>query len=71
VYEGVYTGYLAIRPALTITTAAAAHRLWLAPPTERALPAVYEDIYGGPLTIGNRGGIHVEGTREHIVLEAE
>ncbi|WIA23850.1 hypothetical protein OEZ85_013508 [Tetradesmus obliquus] len=46
-------------------------RLWLAPPNERALPAVYEDIYGGPLTIGSRGGIHVEGTQEHIVLEAE
>jgi hypothetical protein len=32
---------------------------------------VYEDIYGGPLTIGNRGGIHVADTEEHIVLEAE
>lgn len=46
-------------------------RLWLAPPTERPLPDVYEDIYGGPLTIGNRGGIHVADTQEHIVLEAE
>jgi hypothetical protein len=46
-------------------------RLWIAPPNERELPAVYEDIYGGPLTIGSRGGIHVEGTQERIVLEAE
>jgi len=46
-------------------------RLWIAPPNERPLPDVYEDIYGGPLTIGNRGGIHVSDTLEHIVLEAE
>jgi hypothetical protein len=46
-------------------------RLWLAPPNERPLPDVFEDIYGGPLTIGNRGGIHVADTQEHIVLEAE
>lgn len=46
-------------------------RLWIAPPNERPLPEKYEDIYGGPLTIGDRGGIHVEGTQEHIVLEAE
>jgi hypothetical protein len=46
-------------------------RLWVAPPNERPLPEVYEDIYGGPLTIGNRGGIHVADTQEHIVLEAE
>lgn len=47
------------------------HRLWIAPPNERPLPDVYEEIYGGPLTIGNRGGIHVADTEEHIVLEAE
>lgn len=47
------------------------YRLWIAPPNERPLPEVYEDIYGGPLTIGSRGGIHVADTEEHIVLEAE
>ena len=46
-------------------------RLWISPPNERPLPEVYEDIYGGPLTVGNRGGIHVADTLEHIVLEAE
>eukprot|EP00879_Flechtneria_rotunda_P008142 GHRR01008527.1.p1 GENE.GHRR01008527.1~~GHRR01008527.1.p1 ORF type:complete len:362 (+),score=138.84 GHRR01008527.1:379-1464(+) len=46
-------------------------RLWISPPNERPLPEEYEDIYGGPLEIGNRGGIKVEGTQECIVLEAE
>jgi hypothetical protein len=46
-------------------------RLWIAPANERPLPEEYAEIYGGPLDIGDRGGIHVQGTREHIVLEAE
>lgn len=46
-------------------------RLWLAPPAERPLPESYKEIYGGSVEIGNRGGIHVEGTIEHISLEAE
>jgi hypothetical protein len=47
------------------------HRLWLAPVNDRPLPQVYEDIYGGPLTQGRRGGIHVADTVECIPLEAE
>lgn len=58
-------------PPLCILSLAAVCRLWIAPPNERPLPDVYEDIYGGPLTIGSRGGIHVADTQEHIVLEAE
>ncbi|KAF8060336.1 SAT17 [Scenedesmus sp. PABB004] len=46
-------------------------RLWIAPPVERELPEVYAEIYGGSLEVGNRGGIHVEGTQEHVTLEAE
>jgi hypothetical protein len=46
-------------------------RLWLAPADERPLPEAYEEIYGGSVEVGARGGIHVEGTVEHIALEAE
>ncbi|KIZ05655.1 hypothetical protein MNEG_2302 [Monoraphidium neglectum] len=46
-------------------------RLWLAPAVDRPLPESYKEIYGGSVEVGNRGGIHVEGTEEHISLEAE
>lgn len=46
-------------------------RLWVSPPVDRPLPAAYEEIYGGSVEVGNRGGIHVADTKECIVLEAE
>ena len=45
-------------------------RLWLAPEGERPLPDSYREIYGGEVAPGRRGGIRVEGTVEHISLEA-
>jgi hypothetical protein len=42
-------------------------RLWLAPPSARPLPPVFEECYGG-LTNGDRGGIICEGTRLHAPL---
>ena len=50
-------------------------RLWLAPPVERPLPPVYEELYGGSVTVGARGGIRIDGEmlREadlHVALEA-
>lgn len=46
-------------------------RLWLAPPVDRPLPESFLEIYGGSIEVGNRGGIHVADTIEHISLEAE
>lgn len=46
-------------------------RLWLSPPGERPLPPVYEDIMGGPLEVGNRGGIVCESTRTHVSLDPQ
>jgi hypothetical protein len=46
-------------------------RLWLAPENDRPLPEEYLEIYGGSVEVGRRGGIRVEGTKEHVVLEAE
>lgn len=46
-------------------------RLWLAPEDDRPLPDSYSEIYGGSVEVGNRGGILVAGTVEHISLEAE
>jgi len=50
-------------------------RLWLAPETEGPLPAVYEELYGGSLAVGARGGIRVDGVMlkerdVHVSLEA-
>lgn len=42
-------------------------RLWLAPPSARALPPVFEECYGS-ITIGDRGGIICPGTRLHAPL---
>lgn len=36
-------------------------RLWLSSPDDPPLPAVYEELYGGALTPGARGGIRVDG----------
>jgi len=46
-------------------------RLWLAPEDERSLPEVYEDILGGSVEPGKRGGIVCEDTELHVPLEAE
>lgn len=43
-------------------------RLWLAIPGARPLPEVYAERYGST-TIGDRGGIVVEGTRPTVPLE--
>ena len=45
-------------------------RLWLAASDARPLPAVFAQRYGS-VTIGNRGGVIVAGTRLHAPLEAE
>jgi hypothetical protein len=42
-------------------------RLWIAPPSGRALPAVYASRYGA-VTPGDRGGIVVEGARQSVAL---
>jgi hypothetical protein len=42
-------------------------RLWLAPPNARPLPPVFAECYGD-ITIGDRGGIICEGTRQHAPL---
>jgi hypothetical protein len=44
-------------------------RLWLAPAEARPLPAVFAQRYGS-VTIGDRGGILVRGTKLHAPLEA-
>lgn len=44
-------------------------RLWLAIPGARPLPEVYAERYGS-ITIGDRGGIVVDGTRLKVPLEA-
>lgn len=41
-----------------------------APPVERPLPQVYEEIMGGDLSVGNRGGIICTDTDLHIPFEA-
>lgn len=51
-------------------------RLWISPEDDRPLPGVYEEIYGGTVELGKRGGIRIDGEmlREedlHISLEAE
>jgi hypothetical protein len=46
-------------------------RLWIAPEKERPLPDAYLEIYGGSVEIGNRGGIRVKDTIEHISFDAE
>ncbi|GBF87480.1 taurine catabolism dioxygenase [Raphidocelis subcapitata] len=46
-------------------------RLWRAPPGDRPLPDAYLEPYGGSVEVGNRGGIIVDGTVEHVSLEAE
>eukprot|EP00887_Chlorella_sp_A99_P003510 scaffold7.g3510.t1 len=46
-------------------------RLWISPEGERPLPAVYGDIMGGSLEVGNRGGIICEDTRLHVPLHPE
>ena len=43
-------------------------RLWLAPPDARELPPWFAARYGS-LTIGDRGGVIVPGTRLHVPLE--
>ena len=65
------------RSAFVDDAARARHllRLWLAPPVERPLPPVYEELYGGSVTVGARGGIRIDGEmlREadlHVALEA-
>jgi hypothetical protein len=42
-------------------------RLWLCPPDGRPLPPAFADRYGG-VTIGDRGGIVVPGTKLHVQL---
>lgn len=46
-------------------------RLWISPEDERPLPAVYEELYGGTVEPGKRGGIICSDTVLHIPLEAE
>ncbi len=43
-------------------------RLWLAAPNARPLPPIYADRWGS-VTIGDRGGIIVPGTRLNAPLE--
>ena len=43
-------------------------RLWLSLPTDRTLPPVFAQRYG-PLTVGDRGGIVVEGTTLSVPLD--
>ncbi|HKI99584.1 MAG TPA: TauD/TfdA family dioxygenase [bacterium] len=43
-------------------------RLWLATPRGRPLPPAYAQRYGS-VEVGNRGGIHVPGTRLNVPLE--
>ena len=43
-------------------------RLWLCPPDGRALPPAFATRYGS-VTIGDRGGIVVEGMKLHAPLE--
>jgi hypothetical protein len=45
-------------------------RLWLAVPGARPLPEIYAERYG-QVTIGDRGGIIVPGSRLNAPLEAE
>ena len=50
-------------------------RLWLSHPGDRPQPPVYEELYGGPLAPGQRGGIRVDGEMLrvgdlHVSLEA-
>jgi hypothetical protein len=45
-------------------------RLWLAASDARALPAVFAQRYGS-VTIGDRGGVIVAGTRLHAPLQAD
>ena len=45
-------------------------RLWLSVPGDRPLPPVFAERYGS-ITIGDRGGILVPGTRLHAPLQAE
>ena len=44
-------------------------RLWLAADGARPLPPVFAQRYGS-VTVGDRGGIIVKGTRLHAPLEA-
>ena len=43
-------------------------RLWLAPPNARPLPEIYAERFGS-VTLGDRGGIAVEGSRATILFE--
>jgi hypothetical protein len=45
-------------------------RLWLAPPSARALPAVYAERFGS-VTPGDRGGVTVAGARPTVPFELE
>lgn len=47
------------------------HKRAQSPPDERPLPKVYEEIMGGPLVVGDRGGIICDNTLPHIAFEAE
>ena len=43
-------------------------RLWLSVPGDRALPDVFSERFGR-VTIGNRGGVIVEGTQLQVPLD--
>ena len=43
-------------------------RLWLSVPGDRALPPVFAQRFG-TTTVGDRGGVIVEGTRQHVPLD--
>ena len=46
-------------------------RLWISPTNDRPLPDQYEELLGGSVTPGARGGIVVAGTDLKVTAEAE
>ena len=44
-------------------------RLWLSPPDGLTLPAAFAERYGS-VTVGDRGGVVIKGTKRHVPLTA-